>query len=602
MNSKDFILKYISGNRGKLTVMFVASISFAFLNLVSPLIFSFFIDYVINVQPMDNNSWQSVVLALLGGREFVRGNLWIGALVIISVSLVLCISVFIRGRMNALISENISYSLRNDLYQHLQILPYKYHVMAKTGDLVQRCTSDVEQIRKVFAGQLSEMVYSIATAIIAIFVLFSIYPPMAWVAVISMPLLAWYGYFFFKRTQRAFLASDESEGTMTTTIQESLSGIRVIKAFNRERYEIDRFEKKNKEFKDLTFDLLRLLGLYWSTSDLICLTQILLVLVAGIFATIEGNMTVGNFFVFISYESMILWPIRNLGRILADMGKATVSVDRLNEIFNEKTEDLVTGETPKIEGDIEFKDVSFRYDDATKDVLSNLSFHVKKGETLAIIGPTGSGKSSLVHLLSRLYDYTGGQILLDGVELKNIQKEYIRKNIGIVLQEPFLFSKSIHDNIQLSNREVDEILIERAARIASVHEVIRDFDQGYNTLVGEKGVTLSGGQKQRIAIARTIVNNNPILIFDDSLSAVDTETDASIRNALNENNKGVTTIIITQRVSSAQDADKILVLEEGKITQMGTHNELIHQEGLYKRINEIQSSFIEGGDFNDNTI
>lgn len=602
MNSKDFISKYIKGNRYKLTIMLIASVSFAFLNLVSPLIFSFFIDYVINTQPMSDTSWQYMIMNLLGGRDFVRNNLWLGAACIMLVSLVLCISVFIRGRMNALISENISYTLRNDLYQHLQILPYRYHVMAKTGDLVQRCTSDVEQIRKVFAGQLSEMIYSVATAVVAIFVLFSIYPPMAWVAVISMPILAGYGYFFFKRTQQAFLASDESEGAMTTTIQESLSGIRVIKAFNREKYEIERFEKKNTEFKELTFKLLRLLGLYWSTSDLICLTQILLVLITGIFTTIDGNMTVGNFFVFISYESMILWPIRNLGRILADIGKATVSVGRLNEIFNEPTEDLVTGETPEIQGEIEFKSVSFRYDDATKDVLSNLSFNVKKGETLAIIGPTGSGKSSLVHLLSRLYDYTEGSILLDGVELNKIQKEYIRKNIGIVLQEPFLFSKSIHDNIKLSNREVDETLIERAARIASVHDVIRDFDQGYDTLVGEKGVTLSGGQKQRIAIARTIVNNNPILIFDDSLSAVDTETDASIRKSLNENNKGVTTIIITQRVSSAQDADKILVLEDGKITQIGTHNELVQEEGLYKRINEIQSSFIEGGDFDDNTI
>ncbi len=598
MSKWGFIKKYCKSNQGKLLLMVIVTLVYALLNLVSPLIFSFFIDNIIDNKPITNQLFGDI-LTFLGGRDYVRNNLWIGAACILFVNVFVCLGVFIRGRMNAVISENMSYHIRNDLYDHLQHLPYAYHVSAKTGDLVQRCTSDVEQVRKVFAGQLSEMIYSVATAAIAIIVLFSIYPPMAVLAIISMPLLIFYAFIFFKNTQKTFLASDEAEGVMTTTIQESLSGIRVIKAFNRERYEIDRFEKKNAVFKELTFKLIRLLGLYWSTSDLICLGQILLILIVGIFTAIDGNLSVGNFFVFISYETMILWPIRNLGRILADIGKATVSVGRLNEILNEPVEDITSGITPKIEGHIVFEHCDFQYHDASEPILRDISFEIKKGETVAVIGPTGAGKSTLVHLLSRLYDYTSGSIKIDGHELNEIQREHIRRHIGIVLQEPFLFSKTIHENIRLANRFSDDTKVERAARVASVHEVIKEFEQGYQTLVGEKGVTLSGGQKQRIAIARTIINETPILIFDDSLSAVDTETDANIRHALNDLNKDTTKIIITQRVSSAQDADKILVIEDGRITQVGDHESLIHEDGLYKRIFEIQSSFILGGDDND---
>lgn len=598
MNTWDFIKKYSRHNRIKLLIMVIATLVFALFVLITPLVFSFFIDSVIGDAPV-SNQFLAAFLEFCGGRDFVRNNLWIGAVVILIVNLFVSISVFLRGRFNAVISENMSYHIRNDLYNHLQHLPYAYHVSAKTGDLVQRCTSDVDQVRKVFAGQLSEMIYSVATATIAIIVLFSIYPPMAMLAIISMPILIIFAFVFFKRTQKTFLASDEAEGEMTTTIQENLSGIRVVKAFNRERYEIDRFEKKNLIFKDLTFDLIKLLGVYWSLSDLICLGQILLILIVGIFTAIDGNITVGNFFVFISYETMILWPIRNLGRILADLGKSTVSITRLNEIFNEPLEDATSGVTPEVSGHIIFNHCDFQYHDANEPILKDISFEVKPGETIAIIGPTGAGKSTLVHLLSRLYDYTAGSITIDGVELKDIQREHIRKQIGIVLQEPFLFSKTIRDNIRLANHFSDDESVERAARIASVHDVIHEFEQGYQTLVGEKGVTLSGGQKQRIAIARTIINETPILVFDDSLSAVDTETDANIRRSLNELNKQTTKIIITQRVSSAQDADQIIVIEEGQITQKGNHETLIVEEGLYKRIYEIQSSFIQGGDDNE---
>ena len=579
-----------------MAAMIILVCVYAFLNLCSPLLFSFMIDNVIHAQPA-NNPVLAWLLDHLGGAAYLQRNLWIGAAAILAINALICVCVFLRGYWNAVISEEVCRKVRNRLYAHLQSLPFSYHVRIKTGDLVQRCTSDVDQIRRFLAGQISEVVYSVATALAALLILFSIYRPLAWLAVISMPLLVIYAYVFFTRVQKAFLASDEAEGDLSTAVQENLSGIRVVKAFNNEREEIRKFEQKNARYRDLTFKMIQYLGAYWGTSDLICLTQIFVIILAGIFAAVRGDLSVGSFFVFISYEGMILWPVRNLGRILADMGKMSVSIGRLQEILDETPEDVASGETPPIEGRIEFDHVQFQYEGDSQPVLKDLTFTIEKGMTVALIGPTGGGKSTLVHLLMRLYDPTSGQIRIDGHDITDIQRTWLRQNIGIVLQEPFLFSKTIYDNIHLARRGAHREEVEQAARIASVHEVIAEFDRGYDTLVGEKGVTLSGGQKQRIAIARTVLSPQPILIFDDSLSAVDTQTDAKIRAALKEVQSQTTTLIITQRVASAMDADLILVLEQGRITQAGTHDQLLEEEGLYRRIVEIQTARMnEGGE------
>jgi len=594
MDRRKFLQKYLHGRAGAMAGMILATIFAAFLNLVSPLIFSFFIDNVIDGQPVSGRMMQSLV-KLAGGTDYLRRNLWIGGVLIVLVYLLFAWMLYLRGKLSGDISEGMSYDLRNDLYTQLQKLPYSYHVKAKTGDLVQRCTSDVDQIRRVFANQIYSIVNAVMTVVVACIVLFSINWKLAWLAVACMPALFFYALIYFRKMQKVFLESDESEGRLTAAVQESLSGIRVIKAFGRERYETDRFDGKSREYRDITFGLIRRMGAYWATSDFICMLQTLMVVIAGIFAARAGTLSIGSFVVFISYESMILWPVRQLGRTLSDIGKAGISIDRLNEIFNEPVEDLVSGDRPEITGDIQFSHVYFRYDDGNEDVLKDVSMHIPAGRTIAVIGPTGSGKSSLVHLLSRLYDYTGGSVKIDGHELRDINREYLRSKVGIVLQEPFLFSKTIYENISLANRNADRKAVERAAQIADVHNVIEEFEQGYDTLVGEKGVTLSGGQKQRIAIARTILNDNRILVFDDSLSAVDTETDAAIRRSLQGLRKGVTTIIITQRISSAQDADEIFVLEQGRITQHGTHAQLIREEGLYQRVYKIQESYVKGG-------
>ena len=592
MSKKELLKELFKGYKLLFFGIILATLGYVVFNLVNPLIFSFMIDKVIDLKPITDPILVEVV-NYFGGVALLRDRLWIGACLIMVVYLFIGIFIYLRGRWNAKLSEGVVERLRNWLYSHLSLLPYSYHVKAKTGDLIQRCTSDVNQLRRMLGNQISELVFALGTAIIAIFILFSIYPKMAWLSMISMPLIVLMAYIFFGKIQTEFQKSDEAEGAMSETFQNSLTGTRVVKAFNRERFEVNRFEKKNRIFRDLTLKVIKIVGAYWSLSDTICLLQILLIVIVGIFEARLGNITIGDFFVFVSYESMILWPIRNVGRVLSDMGKVSIALDRILEILNEPIEDIESGLTPDLYGEIVFDRVSFRYDDGNDDVLKDISFSIKPKETIAIIGPTGSGKSSLVHLLTRLYDYHSGSIKIDGVELKNIQRKHLRKNVGIVLQEPFLFSRSIYDNIKIANPSAKQEEIHRAALMASVHEVIKEFNQGYDTMVGEKGVTLSGGQKQRIAIARTIINRSPILVFDDSLSAVDTETDAYIRQAIHEVSDDITTILITHRISSIQDADQILVLDEGQIVQRGTHQELIAQEGLYKRVFEIQSQIVK---------
>lgn len=591
MTKISFIQKYLKENRLNLILMILLGVISVFFSLLHPLVFSFFIDNVINKQPIQNELVNSLVLSI-GGIEVIQNHLWIGGLVIILVYVISSLALYFRGYLSGVISENMVYHIRNDLYNHLQKLPYSYHVKVKTGELVQKCTSDVEQIRKVMGTQLQQIVRSISIIVIASILLWKIHPSLTIKSVCLMPILFVYAFYFYDRNQKAFMESDDSEARLTTMIQENLSGIRVVKAFGKEKYEADKFDEDNQEYRDLTFHMMHLLGRYWSSSDILCMLQIVIVLYFGIKEAQNGSLSVGNFFVFISYVSMILWPARQLGRILSDIGKSSVAINRLVEIFNEKEEDTESGIQPNLTGEITLKHVSFQYDDATFPVLQDINMHIEKGSTIAIIGPTGSGKSSLVHLLTGLYDYTSGSILLDTYELRDIQKDYLRKQVGIVLQEPFLFSKSIYENIHLSS-DYSTQDVEQAAKIAHIHDVIHSFKDGYETLVGEKGVTLSGGQKQRIAIARTIMKDNKILIFDDSLSAVDTETDASIRASLNELQEDVTKIIITQRINSAKDADYIYVIEDGKISASGKHEDLIQQDGLYKRIYEIQSSYVK---------
>ncbi len=565
------------------------------LSLVSPLIMRFTLDNVIYGRSIELPAFLDRIVVGFGGIDGLRRNLWICGLALLAITIVNGVFQFVKGRWSAAASESIAKQLRDDLYDHIQRLPYDSHVKAETGDLIQRCTSDVETVRRFLSVQLVELGRAIIMLVAAIFIMIKIDKQMTLASVLVVPIIFTFAFAFFIKVQKAFLKADESEGRLSNILQENLTGVRVVRAFGRQVYEDEKFDRQNIEYRDLVNKLIRLLAMYWSLSDGLALFQIALVVVLGVYRASSGQITFGDMNVFVSYVSMLLWPIRQMGRILTDMGKTLVSVGRIQEILERPVEsqDEDSVEAP-INGDIVFENVDFEYEKG-KPILKNLSFRVKQGQTVAILGPTGSGKSSLVHLLQRLYDYTAGSITIGGVELKKIDKKWLRRQVGLVLQEPFLYSKTIKENIRIARPSASDEEVYQASRIASVHDVISEFEKGYDTPVGEKGVTLSGGQKQRVAIARTIINDCSILIFDDSLSAVDTETDAAIRRELNKRSKEISTFIISHRVTTLAEADLILVLDEGRLIQSGSHQDLSQQPGLYQRIWSIQNSMEEEG-------
>ncbi|WP_253197384.1 ABC transporter ATP-binding protein [Clostridium algidicarnis] len=584
------LLKLVKGNR-LLYVAAIASIAIStFIAMLEPMVIKTTIDSIIGNTPLNASPFIEKIIGFFGGKGVLSRNLWICSLFLITLTVIRGVFLFLRGKLAAKAAENIAKNIRVKLYDHIQNLPYGYHVNSESGDLIQRCTSDVDTIRRFFAVQLVDIGRAVFIVTFALIMMLSLNKKMTVIAMVIVPFIFIFSYVFFKKIKHNFEKADAQEGVLTSVLQENLSGVRVVKAFGRQSFEIEKYEKQNRKYRDLNFNLVKLLSNYWSISDLLCMTQIGLVLIAGIYYANKGEISLGTLVVFNTYEGMLLWPVRQLGRILSDMGKMTVSLKRITNILETPVEqEYGKALKPDIKGEVTFENVSFKYDKDTK-ILENLSFSVKKGETIAIVGPTGSGKSSLVHLLLRLYDYDSGSIKIDGIELKDIERKWVRNNIGIVLQEPFLYARTIKENIMISKLDSSDREIESAATSAAVHEVISSFEKGYDTVVGEKGVTLSGGQRQRVAIARTLIKNMPILIFDDSLSAVDAETDRVIREELKKKSKDNTTFIISHRISTVMDADKIIVLNQGKIEDMGNHKELISKDGIYKRIWDIQNS------------
>lgn len=596
MKSIKLLWNFMKGNR-LMYLGAILSIGLATLfSFFSPLIIRFTIDSIIGGKEINAPTIVMRMIDAAGGTSSLAKNLWICGLLLILLSALNGIFTFLKGKWTAVASETTARNIRNKLYDHLQHVPYDYHVKAETGDLIQRCTSDVDTIRAFLAVQFVEIGRALFLLALALTIMLSLDVRMTLVSMIVVPIIFSFAIVFFMRVKKAFKASDESEGRLSTVLQENLTGVRVVRAFARQDYEIDKFDVKNAEYRDLTYNLIKLLAGYWSASDLLCMLQIGTVLVFGSYWASIGSISLGTLIVFTTYESMLLWPVRQMGRILTDLGKSTVSLKRIEEILEQNIEEAADNELkPNIKGEIEFKNVTFGYDEA-KPVLKNVSFKVKAGQTVAILGPTGSGKTSLVHLLPRLYDFQEGAITIDGIDIRKIEKKWLRKSIGIVLQEPFLYSKSIMENIGLAKDNVIDEEIYEAAQTAAVHSVIQEFEKGYETLVGERGVTLSGGQKQRVAIARTLILNSPVLVFDDSLSAVDTETDTAIRKALKNRDNKATTFIISHRITTLSEADFIVVLDEGKVAQIGTHQELISKPGLYQRIWSIQNALEEGAE------
>ena len=555
-----------------------------------PIIVRFAIDYVIKDDPLAAPAFFQQWLDQIGARSVLAHNLWIASIALVATTAVSGLFGYFRGKWAAIAAESIARRLRDRVYDHLQHLPCRYHDDAESGDLVQRATSDIETVRLFLAMQVAEIGRALILMATALPIMLYLNVRMAMLSMLVVPVVVIFAVVFFMKIRPTFKKQTEAEGKMTSRLQENLTGVRVVRAFARQKHECQQFAAANEAYRFRSHNLIRLFSYYWPATDLLCIGQTSLVLVAGAYYASIGEMTIGTMYAFMTFVNMFLWPVRHMGRVLADMGKATVSLGRIGEILSVPVE----ADRPQARrlaeparGRIEIDSLSFAHV-GDQDVLSDVSVTIEAGQTLAILGPSGSGKSTLISLLLRLYDYEDGAIRLDGVDLRDLPRKHVRSQIGSVLQEPFLYSKSLRDNIKLGRSGSDDETMIGAATAAAVHESITRFDTGYDTLVGERGVTLSGGQRQRVALARALLTDPPVLILDDAFSAIDTRTESAILSALRQRHQRRTTLVIAHRLSTLMHADRIIVLEGGSIVQDGTHDDLVAAEGMYRRLWQIQ--------------
>ena len=517
--------------------------------------------------------------------------------IFIVISLLRGLFAFSSTAITASSTEKAIKELRDRLFSHIQALPIAYHSKTPTGELIQRCTGDVETLRKFAATQVVEVVRMSALFLGAFIMMASINLTYSLIAITFIPVIAIGSLLFFKKERIIWAEHEKKQDQLSITVQENLSGIRVVKAFAKENFEIDKFTKQNEEKRVWGLKLLKLHRIFYPSSDFLIHFQIAVSVFAGGYFVLHNQLSVGEYTAFYSYSMLVAWPMRRLGQLVSELGMTTIAIDRLFSILDSEQEDY-KGEDlkdKKLKGEIEFKDVTFNYDENEKHrVLNGISFKIKAGEKIALLGPTGAGKTTIISLLMRFFDPDSGKILIDGKDIKSYSKEYLRSRFGVVLQKPFLFSTTIKNNIAYANPDshLDEII--EAARAANIHDIITEvFPDSYETIVGEKGVTLSGGQKQRVTIARTLMKDPDILIFDDSTSSVDSETEFEIQKAMRNLMHGKTAFIIAHRITSIQDCDRIIVLDKGNIIEEGTHEELIGHDGFYKKIYDIQISIEE---------
>lgn len=538
---------------------------------------------------------------VLGQANYKLGGDLTRTLIIVALGFLACASMegsfsYFSGRLAAFTAEGITRRLRNYLFDHIQHLDFSYHDKTPTGELIERCTSDVDALRRFYSEQAIGVGRIVLLFIINFAAIFDLNSRLALISIIIVPIIIGTSVWFFRRVTKAYEAYQEQEAILDTTLQENLAGVRVVKAFARQGYEMDKFNTENWEKFLRGRRLLTMQSLFWPISDVVCSAQTITGFYIAATMAIHGQITVGTYLAYAGLVGWLIWPMRNLGRLIVQTSTGLVSYGRVMEIIKQKLEPLTEGAyqpSSPIKGELVFDKVGFAYEN-NPPVLQDISFTCKPGQTVALLGSTGSGKTTLVNLLPRFYDYTSGSIKLDGVELKDYPREYLRSQVGIVQQEPFLFSRSIRENITYGvGKEIPQVEIEAAAASAAIHDVIISFPDEYNTLVGEKGVTLSGGQKQRVTIARTILKDSSLLILDDSTSSVDTETEASIREALKGLTPKPTTFVIAHRIQSVMNADLILVMEKGKVIQMGTHDQLVAQDGMYRKIYDLQTRIDE---------
>lgn len=594
-NHTRLLLRFLKGSKALFLLSMLASALSAICDMLMPQIVRVAVDQALGGADASRlPAWVRTLAERMGGFAALGERIWIFALALILVALIKALAQYGFRVANTAASERMVKTVRDSLFGHIARLPFAWHMHHRTGDMIQRCTSDLETLNSFISEQMTGILRIVILLGFSIGFMFSMNARLAMIALAPVPVIVAYSIWFHHRVGVAFLDCDENEGILSTMAQENLAGVRVVRAFGHERAERDRFEKQNAYYTGLWMKLAVPMATYWSVGDILSGTQILLTVCYGAVFCLHGEMTAGAYIAFLSYCALMTWPVRTLGRMISEMSKAGVSIDRIAYIMaSEEETDRGSRLTPELSGDIVFENVRFSYEEG-KELLRNISFTVKGGSTLGILGGTGSGKSTLVLLLSKLYELEpgGGRISIGGVDLREIDTAWLRSHMSVVLQEPFLFSDSIRGNIAITRDDATEEEIRAAARVAALEETVDAFPKGFDTLVGERGVTLSGGQKQRTAIARALMQKAPIMVIDDSLSAVDSETDARIRAGLRDSFRNATVILISHRINSLKNADRILVLDDGRIAEQGTHDQLSRAGGLYQRICEIQEEAV----------
>ena len=593
--SKDFkrrlLWRFLKGSRGLFLLSMLCAALSALADMLSPQIVRVAVDNVLGGEEANLNPLIAALIERLGGLSYLAGHLWVLALALLVTAVGKVLALYGFRVSNTKAAERLTKTMRDTLFLHIEHLPFSWHMKHHTGDIIQRCTSDIDTLKGFISEQMTSIFRIIVLLVLSIVFMAGMDPLLTLIALLPIPVILFYSFRFHRKIGEAFLQCDENEGKLSSMAQENLTGVRVVRAFGRERQECDRFYAQNEYYTGLWMKLARPMAQYWSTGDVLSGTQILLIVVFGSVFCIQGRMLAGEFIAFLSYAAMLTWPVRMLGRMIAEMSKAGVSIDRIAYIMQaEEERDTGKALRPDMNADISFEHVSFAYEQGS-EILHDVSFTVKAGTTLGILGGTGSGKSTLMLLLDKLYPLPEGcgRITIGGVDIRDIETRYLREHIGMVLQEPYLFSRSIAENIGITRENLDMDTVREAARAACLDETVQSFAKGYDTFVGERGVTLSGGQKQRAAIARTLTQQTPIMVFDDSLSAVDTETDAKIRAALEARFGSASILLISHRITTLSKADLILVLENGRIVEQGSHEELKNAGGIYQQICAIQS-------------
>ena len=589
--NRELVWHFLRGSKAYFIIAIVCISLMNLLALIVPRVISYTVDTLITGKESDLPAFIVDAIESIGGPAYIREHLYLIAVFLMVIGALSALCNYLYRYYNNKGAETLVETMRNEIFAHIARLPFSWHTKNQTGDIIQRCTSDVDAVKNFVSGQLTEVFRVVLMVAFSLYFMFTINVKLALIAVILIPINIAYSAYGHKRMGKIFEEADVEEGKLSAVVQENLTGVRVVRAFGRELFEKERFEKQNHDYWKMWIRMDWVLAWFWAIGTLLLSLQTMIVVVLGAVFAVRGEMLAGEYIAFFSYNIMLTWPIRLLGRLISGLSRSEIATDRIRYIMNSEPEkDEGKKLKPEMTGDIVFNNVSFAYDES-KEIVKDVSFMIKGGTTVGILGGTGSGKSTLMHLLNRLYELPkeNGSITISGVDIKDIEVGYLRENVGMVLQEPYLFSRTLAENIALGGTNADIEDIKEAAGTASLLETIENFKEGFETTVGERGVTLSGGQKQRTAIARMLIGKSPIMVFDDSLSAVDAETDAKIRNGLIEKGKDSTVIIISHRITTLMAADNILVLDKGRLVESGTHDELIKNTGIYRKIYDIQS-------------